>query len=492
MRRDLWRWEVALAIATFACHAPGLANGYLDWDDPENLLTNAHLDGFTFDNLRWMATSVHLGHWHPLTWLSLALDRTLLGPSAFASHLVSILIHVCSALLLHRVIRTLVVGAPFACFLGALLFAVHPMRVESVAWASERRDVLCTTFVLVATLLYLHGKPRWSLVAFAAACLAKAAAVPFPVVLLVVDAVVLRRSLRASGPWLEKAPFSIVAALTAWQAWHGQVAAGAAASFELLPLADRARQAAYGLCWYLRETVWPWPLLAIHERPLRLPFTEPRIAVAVIAVFGFTAACVLGRVRREVVAVAIAHAAWLAPVLGFFQSGRPLVADRYGDLASLPVAIGVATLCRHRPVRVGVAIAVLGYASTTLWYTTRWHDTVTLMVHVVHHDPANSTAHYHLGAVDLRAAILAHREGRSAEELRLAQDAEAHFRAALQRYPEDVTTLTELGTACLGQGRLREAAELWRQVLELAPDPASNAALNLAELGRAHPELVRR
>ena len=216
-----WLVPALIALVTFAAFLPTLHNQFVNWDDDENFLDNPHYRGLGWTQLRWMWTTFHLGHYIPLTWMTFGLDYRLWGMNPFGYHLTSLLLHAANAVVfffvVHRILtlalprpsergRALAVSAGFA----ALVFAIHPLRVESVAWATERRDVLSGLFYLVTILVYLRaceGEKRgrrwyWLAVAtFVCALLSKAMVVNLPIVLLILDVYPLRRLGGFVGWW---------------------------------------------------------------------------------------------------------------------------------------------------------------------------------------------------------------------------------------------------------------------------------------------------
>ncbi|TMH83068.1 MAG: glycosyltransferase family 39 protein [Betaproteobacteria bacterium] len=217
------RWSSALAsiliaVVTLAAFLPALQNQFVNWDDADNFLGNPHYRGLGWSQLRWMWTTFHMGHWIPLTWMTLGLDYLLWGMNPFGYHLTSLVLHAANAIVFYFVaFRILGLALPDAGDRGraglalsagfaALLFALHPLRVESVAWATERRDVLSGLFYLLTILVYLRACERgergrgwyWGAIGlFACALLSKSMAVSLPVVLLILDVLVERA--RASG-----------------------------------------------------------------------------------------------------------------------------------------------------------------------------------------------------------------------------------------------------------------------------------------------------
>src|SRR2546428_1159099 len=230
---------LVIAFSTFAAFLPALQNQFVDWDDAANFLDNPHYRGLGWTHLRWMWTT-HLGHYIPLTWMTLGLDYLLWGMNPLGYHLTNLLLHAANAVVfffvVHRLLaralpspsergHALTVSAGFA----ALVFAIHPLRVESVAWVTERRDVLSGLFYLVTILLYLRACERgarsrgwyWlSVAAFVLALLSKSMVVNLPIVLLILDVYPLRRLGGAVGWWseparrayVEKIPFVLLAA----------------------------------------------------------------------------------------------------------------------------------------------------------------------------------------------------------------------------------------------------------------------------------------
>src|SRR6266702_6099648 len=230
---------LVIAFSTFAAFLPALHNQFVNWDDTDNFLGNPHYRGLTWTHLRWMWTT-HLGHYIPLTWMTLGLDYLLWGMNPVGYHLTRLLLHAANAVVFFFVVRRLLARAlsspsergyalAVSAGVAALVFAIHPLRVESVAWVTERRDVLSGLFYLVAILLYLRaceGMARgrgwyWlSVAVFVCALLSKSMVVNLPIVLLILDVYPLRRLGGFVGWWseparrvyVEKIPFVLLAA----------------------------------------------------------------------------------------------------------------------------------------------------------------------------------------------------------------------------------------------------------------------------------------
>ena len=231
---------LVVAISAFLTFLPALGNGFVTWDDDRNFLNNAHYRGFGFDNLRWMWTTFHMGHYVPLSWMTLGLDYVVWGMNPTGYHLTNVLLHAVAAVLVYFIARRILRAAQpdaedrpgmlvIAAAVAALVFAMHPLRVESVAWATERRDVLSMCFFLATTVTYLRSldaSPRrrswyWlSVGLFLCALLSKATAMTLPAVLLIMNAYPLRRlggahgwrSAAARRVYVEIAPFAALSA----------------------------------------------------------------------------------------------------------------------------------------------------------------------------------------------------------------------------------------------------------------------------------------
>jgi len=203
-----------VALITFVVFSPALRNGFVNWDDLETLVENENFRGLSLSHLRWMFTTFHLGHYQPLSWLTFSLDYLLWGMNAFGYHLTNILFHSANAVLFYFLtLRLLAVAAPtskitllkLGAGFSALLFAIHPLRVESVAWATERRDVLSAFFLLLTVLCYLKaassemnhkGARPWMIMStalYVLSLLAKATGMTLPLVLLLLDVYPLGR-----------------------------------------------------------------------------------------------------------------------------------------------------------------------------------------------------------------------------------------------------------------------------------------------------------
>ncbi|HYV57253.1 MAG TPA: hypothetical protein VE911_06905, partial [Candidatus Nitrosopolaris sp.] len=424
-----WRAVVplALVLAVFAAFLPTLASEFVAWDDDLNFTENPYYRGLSPSHLRWMLTTLHGGHYQPLSWITLGLDYVVWSMNPVGYHLTNLVIHAANAVLCYHVIAALIArtsragdaGVRLAAAVGALFFAVHPLRVESVAWASERRDVLSGFFYLLAVLGYVRmqdgARGRWfvvSLAAFLLSLLSKAWGITLPVVLLALDWYPLRRSLRGRV-LLEKVPYALIALGFGVLAFRAQEPIEAMRTFAQHGVIARVAQAAYGLCFYLGKTIVPRALSPLYLLELQLDPSRLRYVLAIAGVLGITGVLVVLRRRVPGLLTAwVCYAVIVSPVLGFVQTGPQIAADRYTYLACLPWAVvvagGVAALATARAegrLPVGAWYAALAASAVmllvlgvlTFEQTRIWKDSRTLWEYVLRIDPTNYLAYTNRG-----------------------------------------------------------------------------------------------
>lgn len=479
---------LAIAVVTIGAFASIVDNDFVSWDDGQNFLENAHYRGLSWANLTWMWTTAHMGHYMPLTWLTLGLDYELwrLDPAGY--HLTSLLLHAAAAVVFYGVAGSLLGAAlgaaePWALRMGAafaaLVFAVHPLRVESVAWATERRDVLCGLLYLGAILAYLRyvgsgNARRWyitSVLCASLAILSKSMAVSLGVILVILDVYPLRRLGAAAGGWLgtaqrpvwaEKVPFALVGLAGSIGAMLALRAGGSApTSLAELSLPGRAAVTAYSATFYLWKTFVPTRLAPLYELPFRVrPFSRSFVLAAVFAVAA-SAIVVLERRRWPALAATwVAYLVILLPVIGIVHNGPQLVADRYSYLSCLGWALLVgaaltAVWPRARIVSAAVAVCVVGVLGSLTWSQTQiWRDSETLWTYTVRASPS-ARAHVNLGAMY--------------SEDRRGQEAMWHFLEALRLRPTLAEAHAGLGIMRARQGRLAEAIASYQTALRFDP-----------------------
>jgi hypothetical protein len=391
-----------IVVVTLAVFAPVIGNGFVEWGDRGDLVDNPHYRGLAPSNLRWMFTTIHRGHYQPLTWLSFAADEAVWGMRPAGYHLTSLLLHAACAVVVYLIVlRLLGPTAVLAALTGALLFALHPLRVEAVAWATERRGPLSSLMALLAVLAYLRGARWWSLAFFGLGLLAKEFVMTLPLVLVILDFYPLRR--RA---WREKIPFFALAAVGAAVAIASSVQSGVARSLADYGLLERIAQCFHGLAFYLHKTLVPVGLSPIYSIPPDVdPFATGYVVSALI-VIALTAGLIAARKRFPA-----GLAAWaifvvlLSPVLGLAQTGNQLAADRYtylpGVVLAILIAAGLARLDRG-PLIVAV-VPWLGLVSVLSWHQAAvWRDDETLWTHAVDVKPQCHISNHNLGTVMAR------------------------------------------------------------------------------------------
>jgi tetratricopeptide (TPR) repeat protein len=492
---------VVIAAVTVVAFCPVLGNQFVIWGDQADLLSNPHFRGFLPDNLVWMFTTILHGHYQPLSWLTFALDYSIWGMDARGYHLSSLLLHAACAVAVFFLIVDLITIAtprldreaekalPWAAMTGALLFAVHPLRVEVVAWATERRGSLSGLLLVLSVTMYLRyargrsvdspdrpaaglafDRHYWlAVLFFALSLLSKELGFTLPVVLLVLDVYPLRRW--RAGALVEKAPF--IALTLAAMVVAARDSAALARSLSDYTLSQRVAQCFYGLAFYLQKTVVPARLSPLYPIPLVLDPLAPRFVISAAVVTAFTIGLVLLRRRRPAPLTAWACAViLLSPVLGLVQSGPQIAADRYTYLPAVGLsAIVAAWLTQAWTRRAQVARALSGALACVIlaglagatWRQSRvWRDSETLWRHAVEIDPSSVAAHNDLGAALVQAGRL--------------DEAAAQFELAVTLDPGMADAHYNLAVIRAAQGRLGEAITHWRAVLAINPQDQETQA----------------
>jgi tetratricopeptide (TPR) repeat protein len=508
-----WAPPVLVVAAVLLCFLPAFQAGFTNWDDDVNFTKNPNYRGFTPSTLKWMFTDCY-GHYMPITWLTLALDYTLWGMNPAGYHATNVLWHGANAVLFYFVLGLLLRRADpagseaahrWAAATGALVFAVHPLRVESVAWVTERRDVVSGLFFLVSVLTYLkstdaptdRARVRWlaaSLAAFLASILSKAMGMALPLVLVALDVYPLRRfSKRAL---LEKIPYLLLMLLAVALTALGQGQAKAIHSAAEYSIVDRLLQPSYRVLFYLGKTLFPVPLAPIYlfEPAGRPP--EFKYFACLLAAAGITAGLIVYRRRWPAGLTAwVAYGVLLAPVIGVVQAGAHFAADRYTYLACLPwaaLAAGLVLRLRAPFGAVGAAAVLLVLGVLTWRQAGTWKDSKTLWNTALETDPKVYLAWVNRGVVrmgegDAEGAISDYSEG-----LRLNPNYWAGYsnRAAayiarknwngaigdctraLEMRPDYAQAYSNRGVARAGKGDLRGAIDDYTRALAINPDYA--------------------
>ncbi|QJW98293.1 tetratricopeptide repeat protein [Frigoriglobus tundricola] len=471
-----------LVLLTTLAYSPALKCGFVNWDDQKYVYENSHVTGgLSSEAFGWAFSTFHASNWHPLTWLSLQADATVFGPGAAGFHLTNLVLHATNVLLFYAfLLRTTASLWPAA--VAAALFAVHPIHVESVAWVSERKDVLSATFWLLGLLLYARyvarpGPGRYAalVLVFAMGLLVKPMLVTFPCALLLMDYWPLRRAETFSRLFREKVPLFVLAGLASAVTVAAQRAGGATAGLGALPLGDRAGNAVVAYAIYLRKLFWPNDLAAYYPHPGSRPAGDVLLCGALLVGISYTC----WRLRARVPQVAVGWA-WflgtLVPVIGIVQVGRQALADRYAYIPFLGLYVALTWAARRGVMgaatgrgatRIGTLVAVGTVAAGLLVTRSQiehWRNGVALWERVLAVVGSDFHAHYNL-ATALRG------EGRS-------DDALHHIRAALRMEPSEPQYYNEFGVLLMDRNEFPEAEARFRQALERDPNFAL-ARMNL-------------
>ncbi len=344
--------SLALAVvgaAVVVTFFPSLQNGFV-WDDDYNVLTNLPIRHLNHTSLQWMFTTTLGGPYQPLSWMSLALDYHIWGLNPMGYHVTNMVLHLFNAWLVCLICFALLrrfkpqdshnhpVASWISAGAAALFFAVHPLRVESVAWVTERRDVLCGFFYLAALWSSLGVRRRSWFVAslFLCALLSKGMAVSFPFVLIMMDQILFGKPWRQSVK--ENYLFIVMSFVFAGIGLVGQTHASAMVS--VLPPLARFELACYSPIFYLWKTICPWNLLPMYELPIPFPMGSPIfIGSVAMAIFITVLGTGLRKKYPGLLASWICYWLMLLPVAGIAQFGAQMAADRYSYLPSVPLAL---------------------------------------------------------------------------------------------------------------------------------------------------------
>jgi hypothetical protein len=341
-------YGMGLAVIVVALYWRVLANQFVNFDDEIYVTANDHVKaGLTLDGFRWAFTNFENGNWHPLTWLSHMLDVQSFGLDPGGHHFVSVLWHAANAALL-MVLLWYMTGYLWRSIFVAALFALHPLRVESVAWVSERKDVLSAFFcfcTLWAYARYARQPQSWRRYAAAAALfslalMSKPSAVSLPFLLLLLDYWPLRRKEPLAVLLREKIPFVAMAAAVSVATYLGQKQVGAMGNIEGLAFLERLANALVSYMRYLGKIFWPHPLTVIYPYQRDLPVLS--IAAACLLLVAVTALVLFrGRQFRYLPVAWFWFLGTLIPMIGLIQVGRQAYADRYTYIPSIGIFIGL-------------------------------------------------------------------------------------------------------------------------------------------------------
>jgi len=534
---------VVLAVVAVFAHA--LYNDFVQWDDPINLIDNQNFRGLGWKQLQWMFTTTLMGHYIPVTWLTFGLDYTLWGMESAGYHFTNLVLHTANVVMFFVLaLRLLPRALPWAttlelragAALSALFFGIHPLRAESVAWATERRDVLSGLMFLACVLCYVSATDRegWprrrrlggAVAFFILALLSKSITMTLPAALLIIDIYPLRRLKLAPANWLfgpgrrallEKIPFLLIALIAARVSYWAVARHEFFTSAVQYPLPARLVMALYSVCFYIGKTLLPVGLSALYELPpptqlFEIPFLLTAVATTLITVslIGLSHKWPAGAAAYAYYAIVI------APVGGLVHAGHQLAHDRYSYLSCLGFALLIgglpALLGRARErgdikpplARLATAamIAWVVVLGTLTWDQVRvWRNTESLWFNAAFAEPECSICHNNVGAylvnegrveaafehLNLTLTLRPERDkahagiGLGLIRLDRSAEAESHLKRALAKDQHDTTILNNLGIALSRQGKFAEAVPYLRRALVI--DPSNQ--LTRANLGAA-------
>lgn len=441
---------------------------FISVDDPQYILDNPLvLQGLTLQGVIQAFTVFHASHWHPLTWISHMIDVELFGLNPGAHHLVNLLFHAANTLLVFAVFNAMTRKRWPSAFI-ALLFALHPLRVESVAWAAERKDVLCAFFYLLCLWCYQRycnapGRYAYLLVCLCCglALLAKPMAVSLPVVLLLMDCWPLKRlspplnsmpsGLAGRANFkslaLEKLPLFLMVGLSCVLTYTAGRKGGAVSEADLFPLADRIANAAISYVKYLGKTIWPFDMVIYYHYPAVLPYGKAGLCALLIALV--TMFCLLRAKKYPFVCVGwLWFLVTLAPVIGIVQAGSQSMADRF---MYIPL--------------IGLAIC---FAYGGALFVEKWPRVKPYFI---------ASGVFYFTCMALLSQL----------QVRYWRSDIALFSHAVKVNPDNWMVLNNLGVAFSQKGRTAEAASLFKRVLEIHPEYGKaryNLSLALASDGK--------
>jgi protein O-mannosyl-transferase len=558
-----WLLPIGVAVVTGLIFCPVLKNGFVNFDDPDTLLYNSKYQGLAWSNQRWMFTDSTFesfaGFYGPLTWISFALDYLLWGLNPVGYHLTSLVLHVVNAVLLYFLALKLFglaaenrrpqteVTIRISAAATALLFAVHPLRVEPVAGATARNHLLSLSFLLGSVLLYLNyvkaskHKLAWfiaSTIAFVFSLLSNSMGMTLPFVLLLIDYYPLKRlafgktaqfsAANLQVLW-EKLPYFVLASAAGVMAIVARRYAGLLVPADDLGFFARVAQALYALAFYIWKTVFPTGLSVLYEMPAPSTVLQWQFLGSGIFILSVTLIAIAIFPRWSWALVSwLCYLVTLGPVSGVFgRIGPNVVADRYSYLSCLVWAILAGAACfalisAKEKARIGAAvfnlivgvsaIVVIVFGVLTEKQIEVWRDSETLWKQAVRVNPGSGFAHHYLGAAalskgDLDSAVEHYRQAVALIPPRyeahlgslhmlaqtLAQRGDvagaiSEFRRALDLRPGDAGLHNDLAVALANQGNFAEAVNHFRRAIEISPwdsRPYKNVGIIYAREGRA-------
>lgn len=514
--------SLSLLILTLVVYFQVHTFEFVNYDDRETIVGNTHIqNGFTLAGLRWAFTSAYAANWFPVTWMSHMADFQMWGPDSGLHHLTNLLFHLADTFLLFALMKRMTSRLWESAFV-AFVFALHPQHVESVAWVTERKDVLSAFFWFLTTWLYLDyvDRPGWrrysfSLAAFALGLMSKQMLVTLPFTLLLLDYWPLKRA-KSTKLLLEKVPYFVLSLAASVIAYIVQHQSGAVTS--TIPLGTRLANGILSYVSYLVQFVWPSGLAVFYPYPANFP------AWKIAACSALLIAISVAVIKRAYLAVGwFWYLGTLVPVIGIVQVGLQAKADRYTYIPMIGISImlawGVAELMERWPgsqfaLKTVSGVVCLAWVAITWTQIQYWQNSVTLFEHAIAATENNFIAHLFLGAVmtekgrpqDALRHLYASVEekpdyadahdtlGALLAQMKESDAAAEQFNIALRIQPNDSEAHYNLGNVRLDQGRLQDAANEFTAALRIMPEfPLAHFGLGAAliNLGRIDESIVQ-
>lgn len=529
-----------IAVVTLAAYLPALRNGFVNWDDDVYVYENLNMQSFDLSFLKWASTTIVAGLWHPMTLLSLATDHAIWGLNPLGYHLTNIIIHSLNTFLVFMLVVQLIKygnvwndhkKALLSALTTSLLFGIHPVHVESVAWISERKDVLSAFFFLLTLLTYVkyvssQGSKKsifyvLSILSYLFALMSKPMAVSLPVVLLILDYCPLKRltiaEIKNAKPIIgEKIPFFILSFLTTLITIWAHHSSKALPTLERYSLMERLLTATHSYIFYLIKMIIPLSLAPFYPYPSEADFiTLEYLGFFILFLIITISAIVFLKNRNSLFpAIWFYYLLTLIPVIGIIQVGGQAAADRYTYLPSIGIFLLIGLMAgvlfakyQKKMSRLMVIFSILVASTIMISMTIRqisvWQDSLSLWTYEVKLYPGSALAHNYLGLTYYELGRLDEAEHRLLTALKLDPNnvmnhsnlgniyfkqgildkAEQEYKTVLRLSPDEVHAHNNLGSAYYKQERFDEAIREYHTVLRLKPDHP-NAHFNLGLLYR--------
>lgn len=494
-----------LTLAIIAVYGQVRSHEFVNYDDEIYITNNWRIkSGINDDSLSWAFTSGYAGNWHPLTWLSHMLDWQLFGPNPTGHHFVNLFLHIANTLLLFIIFAQMTAAIWPSAFIAAA-FALHPLHVESVAWAAERKDVLSTLFWMLTMFAYVRyikiKSKNWYLLAmafFALGLMAKPMLVTLPFILLLLDYWPLQRFQIGQTPKLstdknsdrqslqkliiEKVPFLLLAVSSCIVTFIVQQKAGAVASTEKLDITVRVANAVTSYGTYITKMIWPTRLAMFYPHPgSNISMAKAAISAAILIALSIYIIR-LAKTHKYLLVGWLWYLGTLIPVIGIVQVGNQALADRYSyiPLTGLFIiiawgALDIFSKFNYKKNILAALAAIVLIASTICTYiqTSYWQSSITLFEHALEVTENNYIAHFCISA--------------PLHDMDRSEEANAHTAESLRINPNYIEALNGMGVGLIGEDKYEQAITYLARSIQLNPTrPESyvNMGISLLELGR--------